>query len=63
LSARQSKTRLQINKRLARFEIVERLRRFGLLERRFFGKGTLQYRISNAGAARLRWLRTRSGAS
>jgi hypothetical protein len=37
----------------------KRLWRFGLLERRFSGKGTLEYRINEAGAARLRWLRTR----
>jgi hypothetical protein len=42
---------------------LKRLRRFGLLERRFFCKGTLQYRISNAGAARLQCLRTRKGAN
>jgi hypothetical protein len=35
----------------------KRLWRFGSLERRFSGKGTLKYRISNGGAARLRWLR------
>jgi hypothetical protein len=37
----------------------KRLWRFGLLERRYSGKGTLAYRISDAGAARLRWLRSR----
>jgi hypothetical protein len=36
----------------------KRLWRFGLLERRSFGKGTLEYRISKTGVARLRWLRS-----
>jgi hypothetical protein len=35
----------------------KRLWSFGLLERRYLGKGTLAYRISEAGLARLRWLR------
>jgi hypothetical protein len=37
----------------------KRLWRFGLLERRFSGKGTLEYRISDGGAARFRWLHSR----
>jgi hypothetical protein len=36
----------------------KRLWSFGLLERRSLGKGTLVYRISDAGLARLRWLRS-----
>jgi hypothetical protein len=36
----------------------KRLWRFGLLERRSSGKGTLEYKISEGGAARLRWLRS-----
>ena len=39
----------------------KRLWRFGLLERRSKGKGTLEYRISEAGLARLRWLRSQRG--
>src|ERR1700756_3125450 len=39
----------------------ERLWRFGLLEKRSRGRGTLQYRISQHGAARLRWLRSQCG--
>lgn len=35
---------------------LKRLWGFGLLERRYLGKGTLVYRISDAGVARLRWL-------
>jgi len=34
----------------------KRLWRFGLLERRSSGRGTLEYRISEVGTARLRWL-------
>jgi hypothetical protein len=37
---------------------LKRLWRFGLLERRFSREGTLEYRISQGGAARLRWLRS-----
>jgi DNA-binding IclR family transcriptional regulator len=36
----------------------KRLWKFGLLERRSSGKGTLKYRISEVGVARLRWLRS-----
>lgn len=36
---------------------LKRLWGFGLLDRRSFGKGTLRYRINDAGLARLRWLR------
>jgi hypothetical protein len=39
----------------------KRLWRFGLLERRSGGKGTLEYKISGGGVARLRWLRSRRG--
>jgi predicted transcriptional regulator len=39
----------------------KRLWSFGLLERRSTGRGTLEYRISEQGAARLRWLRSQRG--
>jgi hypothetical protein len=42
---------------------LKRLRRFGLLEYRSFGKGTLQYRITKAGTARLEWIRSGKGTS
>jgi hypothetical protein len=35
----------------------KRLWRFGLLERRSWGKGTLEYRISDLGVGRIRRLR------
>jgi hypothetical protein len=37
---------------------LSHLQRLGLLKRRSFGKGTLRYRISQKGEARLRWLRS-----
>jgi hypothetical protein len=37
---------------------LKRLWSFGLLERSYLGKGTLVYKISEAGVARLRWLRS-----
>ena len=39
----------------------KRLWKFGLLERRSGGKGTLEYKISDGGVARLRWLRSQRG--
>jgi DNA-binding IclR family transcriptional regulator len=38
---------------------LKRLSKFGLLEKRERGRGTLEYRISEAGEVRLRWLRSR----
>ena len=40
---------------------LKRLWGFGLLERRSRGRGTLEYRISELGRTRLRWLRSRRG--
>lgn len=37
---------------------LKRLWSFGLLERRYRGRGTLEYRISELGITRLRWLRS-----
>ncbi len=48
---------LDFRPRRSAWTYLNRLRRFGLLQRRFSGKGTLQYRISKAGVARLQWLR------
>ena len=39
----------------------KRLWSFGLLERRSRGRGTLEYRISEQGMVRLRWLRSKRG--
>jgi hypothetical protein len=39
----------------------KRLWSFGLLERRSRGQGTLEYRISDLGRSRLRWLRSQRG--
>jgi hypothetical protein len=45
----------------AAWTYFKRLWRFGLLERRSSGRGTLEYRISDQGADRLRWLRSQRG--
>jgi hypothetical protein len=37
---------------------LKRLWSFGLLDRRSRGRGTLEYRISEQGVTRLRWLRS-----
>jgi DNA-binding IclR family transcriptional regulator len=51
--------RLDFYPRRSAWTYLKRLWRFGLLERRSSGRGTLEYRISDAGLARLRWLRRR----
>src|SRR5690242_4136147 len=40
---------------------LKRLSSFSLLERRSRGRGTLEYRISELGQKRLRWLRSQRG--
>ena len=52
---------LDFSPRRAAWTYFKRLWRFGLLERRFSGKGTLEYRISDGGTSRLRWLRSQRG--
>ena len=49
--------RLRFFPRRSAWSYLKRLWGFGLLDRRSIGKGTLEYRISDAGLARLRWLR------
>jgi hypothetical protein len=44
----------------AAWTYFKRLWSFGLLERRSRGRGTLEYRISDLGRARLRWLKSHS---
>ena len=51
--------RLDFVPRRAVWTYLKRLWRFGLLERRSTGAGTLKYKISNVGVARLRWLDSR----
>jgi DNA-binding IclR family transcriptional regulator len=58
LSPSKVAERLDFVPRRSVWTYLKRLWRFGLLERRFSGRGTLQYRISDGGAARLRWLRS-----
>jgi predicted transcriptional regulator len=42
----------------AAWTYLKRLWSFGLLERRSRGRGTLEYRITEDGRKRLRWLRS-----
>lgn len=44
----------------AAWTYFKRLWSFGLLDRRSRGRGTLEYRISDLGRSRLRWLRAHS---
>ena len=53
--------RLDFRPRRAAWTYCKRLWRFGLLGRRSLGRGTLEYRITENGAARLRWLRSQRG--
>ncbi len=50
--------RLDFAPRRALWTYLKRLWKFGLLERHTSGTGTLKYKLSEAGAARLRWLRS-----
>ena len=45
----------------AAWTYFKRLWRFGLLERCSTGRGTLEYRISEQGVTRPRWLRSQRG--
>ena len=44
----------------AAWTYLKRLSSFGLLERRSRGRGTLEYRITELGWKRLRWLRSQA---
>jgi DNA-binding IclR family transcriptional regulator len=44
--------------RRAVWTYLKRLWKFGLLERHTTGTGTLKYKLSEGGTARLRWLRS-----
>jgi len=54
--------RLDFEPRRSAWTYFKRLWRFGPLERRSSGKGTLEYKISEGGEERLRWLRARRGS-
>lgn len=58
LRPKEAAERLDFLPRRSAWTYFKRLWRFGLLERRSFGKGTLEYKISKAGVGRLRWLRS-----
>jgi hypothetical protein len=49
---------LDFRPRRSAWTYFKRLWGFGLLERRFLGRGTLEYRISDGGVTRLRWLQS-----
>jgi hypothetical protein len=61
LKPREAAERLNFWPPRSAWTYFKRLWRFGLLERRSSGRGTLEYRISDGGAARLRWLRSQRG--
>jgi hypothetical protein len=52
---------LQFSPRRSAWTYFKRLWQFGLLDRRSSGHGELEYRISDGGMARLRWLRAQLG--
>lgn len=52
--------RLDFVPRRAAWTYLKRLWRFGLLERQKSGNGTLKYKLTKRGAARLRWLGPRA---
>jgi hypothetical protein len=53
--------RLDFVPRRAAWTYLKGLWKFGLLERHTSGTGTLKYKLSDEGAARLRWLHSQSG--
>jgi hypothetical protein len=57
LRPEEAAERLNFFPQRAVWTYLKRLSGFGLLNRRSVGKGTLEYRINDAGVARLRWLR------
>ena len=61
ISASEAAERLGFSPRRSTWTYLKRLWKFGLLERRSLGGGNLEYRISNGGIARLRWLRSQRG--
>jgi predicted transcriptional regulator len=59
LAPEEAAERLDFIPARAAWTYLKRLWSFGLLERRYFGRGTLAYRISDAGVERLQWLRSK----
>jgi hypothetical protein len=59
LNPKTAAERLNFSPRRSAWTYFKRLWKFGLLEKRSFGRGTLEYRISRGGTVRLRWLRSR----
>ncbi len=52
--------RLDFIPKRAVWTYLKRLWKFGLLERHTLGTGTLKYKLSEGGQARLRWLRSKT---
>jgi hypothetical protein len=61
LGPNEAAERLNFSPARSAWTYFKRLWGFGLLERRSRGRGTLEYRISDQGLDRLRWLRSRRG--
>jgi hypothetical protein len=59
LGPHEAATRLNFRPTRSAWTYFKRLWSFGLLERRSRGRGTLEYRITDLGRSRLRWLRSR----
>src|ERR1700732_4924461 len=57
LGPNEAAERLDFSPARSAWTYFKRLWSFGLLERRSRGRGTLEYRISEQGRSRLRWLR------
>jgi len=62
LGPEEAAERLDFIPTRAAWTYLKRLWTFGLLERRSRGRGTLEYRITELGRSRLRWLRSRRQA-
>jgi hypothetical protein len=58
LGPNEAAERLDFSPARSLWTYLKRLWSFGLLERRSRGRGTLEYRISELGRSRRRWLRS-----
>jgi hypothetical protein len=61
LGPNEAAERLNFSPARSAWTYFKRLWSFGLLERRSRDRGTLEYRISDLGMLRLRWLRSQRG--
>ena len=58
IAASEAAKRLNFAQARSAWTYLKRLWSFRLLERRSRGRGTLEYRITDLGRSRLRWLRS-----